>query len=285
MAAYFLTLSIFSKAKARNMKTQIVETHAARLKAHIEETDFGQLGHICFAYPERLNAVDLEGWQALPALLDKLQQYDDLRLIVLSGAGGKAFVAGADISQFEEAFSGPASGQYDRATIEGFDAIANCPVPTLAAIEGHCIGGGLGIALSCDVRLARDDSQFGIPAGRLGLAYPANATARLVNTVGAAYAKEIIFTARKFNCHEAMRMGLINQVSTAENFAESRDALIKQICANAPMSLRTSKFIIENRQASPEDVSQRLADCLESADYAEGRQAFMAKRTPVFTGK
>jgi enoyl-CoA hydratase len=143
----------------------------------------------------------------------------------------------------------------------------------------------LGIALSCDVRLARDDSLFGIPAGRLGLAYPANATRRLVETVGAAYAKQIIFTARKFDCAEAMRMGLVNQISTAENFAASRDALIAQICANAPMSLQTSKFIIENRDASSEDISQRLADCLESADYAEGRQAFMAKRTPVFTGK
>ena len=267
------------------MTVQIIETHAARLTAQIEKTDLGHVGHICFSYPERMNAVDLEGWQALPGLLAKLQQQDDLRLIVLSGAGGKAFVAGADISQFEEAFSGPSSGQYDRATIDGFDAIAKCAVPTLAAIEGHCIGGGLGIALSCDVRLARDDSLFGIPAGRLGLAYPANATRRLVETVGAAYAKQIIFTARKFDCAEAMRMGLVNQISTAENFAASRDALIAQICANAPMSLQTSKFIIENRDASSEDISQRLADCLESADYAEGRQAFMAKRTPVFTGK
>ena len=267
------------------MTIQTIETHAARLKANIEKTDFGHVGHICFSYPERMNAVDLEGWLALPDLFAKLQQQDDLRLIVLSGAGGKAFVAGADISQFEEAFSGPTSGQYDRATIDGFDAIAACPVPTLAAIEGHCIGGGLGIALSCDVRLARDDSLFGIPAGRLGLAYPANATRRLVDTVGAAYAKQIIFTAGKFDCTEAMRMGLVNQISTAENFAASRDALIAQICANAPMSLQSSKFIIENRDASSEDISQRLADCLESADYAEGRQAFMAKRTPVFTGK
>ena len=266
-------------------KTIAVETGAARLQAHIEATDHGCVGYVCFSYPERRNAVDLEGWQALPAPFERLQAHDDMRLIVLHGAGGKAFVAGADISQFEEAFSGPTSGRYDKATIDGFDAIANCTVPTLAAIEGHCIGGGLGIALSCDIRLARDDSLFGIPAGRLGLAYPANATQRLVETVGLAYAKEIIFTANKFTCQQALNMGLINAVASAEDFASARQAYIEQICANAPMSLQTSKFIIENRDASGVDISQRLFDCLESDDYAEGRQAFMAKRTPIFTGK
>jgi enoyl-CoA hydratase len=262
-----------------------VETGAARLQAHIEETDHGCVGTVCFSYPERMNAVDLEGWQALPALFESLQAHDDMRLIILSGAGGKAFVAGADISQFEEAFSGPASGRYDKATVDGFDAIANCTVPTLAAIEGHCIGGGLGIALSCDIRLARVDSLFAIPAGRLGLAYPANATQRLVDTVGRAYAKEIIFTAGKFSSQQALEMGLINAIASAEDFAQARQAYIEKICANAPMSLRASKFIIENPDASGEDKSNRLSACLESDDYAEGRQAFMAKRTPIFHGK
>lgn len=262
-----------------------IETGAKRLKAHITATDFGAVGHICFSYPERLNAVDLEGWLALPALIDKLQAQDDVRLIVLSGAGGKAFVAGADITQFDEAFSGPNGATYDSATVDGFDAIANCRVPTLAAIEGHCIGGGLGIALACDIRLARADSQFGIPAGRLGLAYPANATQRLVDTVGASFAKEIIFTAGTFSTDEALTMGLINRVCAAADFAAERDALIAQICANAPMSLQTSKFIIENPQAADEDVSNKLSACLDSEDYAEGRRAFMAKQTPVFNGK
>ena len=262
-----------------------IETGAKRLKAHITATDFGAVGHICFSYPERLNAVDLEGWLALPALIDRLQAQDDVRLIVLSGAGGKAFVAGADITQFDEAFSGPNGATYDSATVDGFDAIANCRVPTLAAIEGHCIGGGLGIALSCDIRLARVDSLFAIPAGRLGLAYPANATQRLVDTVGRAYAKEIIFTAGKFSSQQALEMGLINAVASAENFAQARQAYIEKICANAPMSLRASKFIIENPDASGEDKSNRLSACLESDDYAEGRQAFMAKRTPIFHGK
>ena len=262
-----------------------IETHASRLKAHIEATPYGAIGYVCFSYPERMNAVDLEGWQALPTLFKALQETTDLRLIVLRGEGGKAFVAGADISQFEEAFSGPEGSQYDTATIDGFDAIAACPVPTLAAIEGHCIGGGLGIALSCDIRIARDDSLFGVPAGRLGLAYPADATQRLISTVGAAFAKEIIFTARKFDCTEALAMGLINRACPEADFAALRDAMITQICANAPMSLQTSKFIIENPQAPHKEVAQRLGECLDSEDYAEGRRAFMEKRVPHFTGK
>lgn len=262
-----------------------IDTHASRLKAHIETTQYGAIGHLCFAYPERMNAVDLEAWQALPELFKSLQKTPDLRLIVLSGAGGQAFVAGADISQFEEAFSGPEGSQYDKATIDGFDAIAQCAVPTLAVIEGHCIGGGLGIALSCDIRIARDDSLFGIPAGRLGLAYPANATHRLIATVGSSFAKEIIFTARKFNCSEALAMGLINRASPKADFSALRDEMMAQICANAPMSLQTSKFIIENPQAAHKDVAQRLSECLDSEDYAEGRRAFMDKRVPHFTGK
>ena len=261
-----------------------IETGAKRLKAHITATEFGAVGHICFSYPERLNAVDLEGWLALPALIDKLQAQDDVRLIVLSGAGGKAFVAGADITQFDEAFSGPNGATYDSATVDGFDAIANCRVPTLAAIEGHCIGGGLGIALACDIRLARADSQFGIPAGRLGLAYPANATHQLAQLVGVSEAKRIIFTAANLSVDDALNNGLISLAADADDFDATLAMLVTQISANAPMSLQASKFVLNTPHADAEEVKKRLADCLASADYAEGRRAFMEKRKPEFPG-
>ena len=268
----------------------IMDSGAARLQAGYVEMGAGDaaqglVGHIVFACPERHNVLDLQAWQALPALVEQLAGMADMRLIMLRGAGDKAFVAGADIAQFEDAFSGPTGSRYDAATEHGFEALAQCAVPTLAAIQGYCIGGGMGLALACDIRLASSDSQFAIPAARLGLAYPANATRRLAAIVGTARARDILFTARRFDAAAALEMGAIHYCVATDRFETELSALQAQIAANAPKTLQTAKFILENPDAPEQDIRQRLADCLSSADYAEGRKAFMEKRAPVFRGK
>ncbi|MGC6534884.1 MAG: enoyl-CoA hydratase-related protein [Parvibaculales bacterium] len=262
-----------------------IDSGAARLLAAIEQTDNGAIGHLRFNLPEKHNVVDLEGWQAIPKIIEKLATHDNMRLIVLRGIGGKAFVAGADIAQFEEVLTGPDGTDFDKATISAFDAIAACPVPTLAAIEGYCIGGGLGIATACDLRISRADGKFGIPAGRLGLAYPANATRQLSAAIGPSQAKRILFTAHPVNAEVALSIGLVHEVAATEEFDAMLDKWVHRISNNAPMSLQTSKFILDNPEAPTAEVKKRLADCLASADYTEGRTAFMQKRSPVFTGK
>lgn len=261
------------------------DTGAARLVAGMEDTPSGRIGHLRFNLPDKHNVIDLEGWQAIAPLMARFAAEENIRLIVLRGLGGRAFVAGADISQFEEVLTGPDGTDFDRATIAAFDAIAACPIPTLAAIEGYCIGGGLGIAAACDLRLTRDDGRFGVPAGKLGLAYPANATAQLARIVGPAQAKRILFTAAPIDAATALTIGLVQAVSAADEFEANLAEWITQISANAPMSLQTSKFILDNPDAAQDEVKKRLADCLASADYTEGRTAFMQKRKPIFKGQ
>lgn len=259
-----------------------LDSASPRIAIGIETRDNGLIGHMRFTYPERHNIIDLAGWQAIPAALQSLVDAGDVRLIVLRGTGGQAFVAGADISQFETAFSGETAVHYDAATMQAFDAIAHCKVPTLAAIEGFCIGGGLAIATSCDLRLAREDSSFGVPAGRLGLAYPPNATLRLVDIVGRSAANEILFTADLMTCARAASIQLVNRQASAKNFEAELTAWVDEIAANAPLSLQTAKYIMNNPQA--EDIDKRLAACINSDDYEEGRSAFMQKRRPRFSG-
>ena len=261
---------------------ETIATGATRLRAEIS----GHLACVTISYPERHNIIDLEGWLAFPDLMARLVDNQDVRLIVLRGDGGKAFVAGADIAQFAEKFSGSVSSEYDAATVNAFDAVTQCPLPTLAAIEGYCIGGGLGLALACDLRLAREDASFAIPAARLGLAYPTRATERLSDTIGHACAKDILFTARRFDAHEALTIGLVNYVAPITDFDTELSHRIASICANAPLTLRAAKAVLERRSdTDPAELDRKIAACFASADYEEGRLAFMEKRTPEFKGK
>ncbi len=244
----------------------------------------GQRAEITFTYPERHNIIDLQGWQALPPLLAQLAGMKDMRLITCRGAGDKAFVAGADIAEFDDSFSGKTASTYEQATMDAFDALANCPIPTLAAITGYCIGGGLALATCCDLRLAREGSQFAVPAARLGLAYPANAVRALQKVVGDTNARYILFTAATFNCQQAADMGLLTDTASAAAFEARLDALTTQICANAPLSLRAAISALAT-PTNLESVKKNVAICANSADYAEGRAAFKAKRTPHFKGE
>jgi len=251
----------------------------------------GHVGYVIFNNPERRNAVSLEMWEATARILDDFRNDNDIRVVVLTGAGDKAFVSGADISKFEnERANEEAIVRYNKTVERANAAIYDYPKPTIAMIRGYCIGGGVGLALCCDLRICSDDSRFAVPAAKLGLGYPYHGLKKLVDVVGPSFAKEIFYTARQFDAEEARVMGLVNRVVKAAEL----DAYVKKyadtIGENAPMTIATTKFIIGEvvKDESKRDLGEcaaRVKRCFESSDYIEGRRAFMEKRQPVFTGR
>ena len=251
----------------------------------------GTVGWITFNNPERRNAMSLDMWEALPRALDAFEADGEVRVIALRGAGEKAFVSGADISQFEKDRSSPEGVQRYEEMAEGAQLrLSACDKPTVAAIRGYCLGGGVNIALACDLRIAAEDARFGIPAARMGIGYRASSTKNLVDTVGPAFAREILITARQFSAAEALSMGLVQRVVPAAEFEAGAQALLADIAANAPLSMRTGKRIVRELLKSSSAFDAEAArgwvrECMSSEDYKEGRRAFMEKRKPAFKGK
>lgn len=247
--------------------------------------------HIRFNNPARHNALSVDMWEAIPALLAMAEGDDRVRLVVFSGAGEKAFASGADISQFEDMRAArEAVSRYEVMAESALMGIHRFSKPTLACIRGYCIGGGVNVAISCDLRIASSDSVFSIPAARLGLGYRYSAMKNLVDLIGPGAAKDLFFSARKIDAEEARSMGLIARVCAPE----ALDALLSEyttaLAANAPLTVRAGKAIIaEILKPSPgldfELCQNLIRDCFESEDYAEGRRAFMEKRKPVFSGR
>ena len=250
----------------------------------------GGVGIVTFNNPERHNAVSLEMWEATKTILDDFVADGDIRVVVLTGAGGKAFVSGADISKFEsERATLEAVRSYNAKSDATYTGIAEFPKPTIAMISGYCIGGGLGLATCCDLRICTDNSRFAVPAAKLGLGYGYNGLKRLVDIVGPAFAKEIFYTARQFDAQEVAAMGLVNRVVPKDELETYVKSITDMICANAPLTIRAVKYTVG--EVVKEDSKRNLARsaelveaCFKSRDYTEGRTAFMEKRKPVFTG-
>jgi enoyl-CoA hydratase len=250
----------------------------------------GGVGYLTFNNPERHNAVSLEMWEAASGILSDFADDKNIRVVVLNGAGGKAFVSGADISKFEsERSSKDAIDRYNAAVDKANTAVYEFPKPTIAMIRGYCIGGGVGLALCCDLRICSDNSKFGVPAAKLGLGYGYKGIKKLVDVVGPSFAKEIFFTARQFTAAEALQMGLVNRVVTGDDLEKYVKDYADTISGNAPLTVNSVKYIVGEtvKDAGDRNLKQcaeLVAQCFASNDYTEGRKAFMEKRKPAFTG-
>ena len=251
----------------------------------------GPVAVVTFNNPAKRNALSREIRAGLPGLLAALQADPDVRVLVVTGAGDKAFASGADISEFGEQRTTPAArGEYDRGQAALTTSWASLDKPVIAMIRGFCIGGGLLTALQADIRIASDDSEFGVPAARLGLGYGFGGVTTLMHLVGPAWTAEILFSARRFAAAEALQMGLVNRVVPAASLRDEVMRLADGIARNAPLTIAASKAAIREASRSPgrRDVARveaMIEACFQSQDYLEGQRAFAEKRPPAFTGR
>jgi enoyl-CoA hydratase/carnithine racemase len=258
-----------------------------RLTSHVD----GSIGWIVFDSPRRHNAMSVGMWEALPAAVDALEADPAVRVVVLRGAGDEAFVSGADISQFDDVRdSVEANERYEAIGDAGMARVAACTKPTIAMLQGWTLGGGVAIALNCDLRIADASMRFGVPAARLGIGYRWRGIKKLVDTVGAPNAREIFLTARRFDAATALRMGFVNRLVARGELETAVRAECDLIAANAPMTMAAVKLAIDEIQrASPHlDAAKMEAatrGVFASEDFIEGRRAFMAKRPPKFNGR
>ncbi|KAA5598192.1 enoyl-CoA hydratase [Blastochloris sulfoviridis] len=249
----------------------------------------GHIGWLVLDNPTRRNALTLAMWRAVPELVAALDAHPDVRVIVVRGAGDGPFASGADISEFETVrATAEGARAYEAANAEAFAGLSRAAKPTVAMIRSFCLGGGLGLAIATDLRIAGDSAEFGIPAGRLGVGYPPDAMVQVVAALGPMRAKELFFTARRIKAPEALQAGLLTRVVADDTLEAEVRQLAESIAANAPLTLRAAKAAI-NASAGLDDrvpaALRALADaCFDSADYAEGRIAFLEKRAPQFRG-
>ncbi len=249
------------------------------------------IGVVTFNNPEKRNAMSLEMWEGLGQALTELRDDPEVRVVVLFGAGDKAFVSGADISQFEKTrHNAAASEEYSKKSEAQRALLGNYPKPTISCIRGFCLGGGMQVAMMTDIRIAAEDSQFGIPAAKLGIAYGYDGLRNLVSLVGPSWARLIMYTGMRISSAEALRIGLVDRVLPNGELWDATMDIARTISGNAPLAIKAAKITIAQVLKDPaardmNSVKQIGLECMDSEDFREGRTAFMEKRKPQFKGK
>lgn len=251
----------------------------------------GPVGYLIIDRPERKNALSFEMWKEVARLIGEFGANKALRVVVLRGARDLPFCSGADISEFETVRANAEGARaYEEANVVAFDAIAACTLPTIAMIRSFCMGGGMGLAAACDLRVASESAEFTIPPGKLGLAYPPSAIRYIVAAIGPANAKDLLYTARRVKAVEAEKLGFINRLVAEDALESEVEKLAAAIAENAPLSLKAGKLAINHASGyefaqDMKAVNAAAEGCFDSADYREGRSAFLEKRKAQFKGE
>ena len=259
--------------------------------AEILTTKNGAVGTITISNPTKMNAMSVQRWMDLPKAIRAFDADPVVRVIVIAGVGEKAFVSGADISQFDKLrSSAKTQDDYDNAVADSMVAPVECSKPVIAKIRGFCFGGGLGLAAACDIRICSEDATFRMPAARLGLGYGHKGIKRFTDIIGLANATDIFVTARRFDAPDALRMGFVSRVCAGSEIDAVVDQYTKMIAENAPLTVAASKFNIRQVCAHPDEQDmdravQMVKNCFASEDFKEGRTAFMEKRPAQFKGR
>jgi enoyl-CoA hydratase len=249
------------------------------------------VGVITFNNPEKRNAMSLDMWEGLGHALVELRDDPAVRVVIMVGAGDKAFVSGADISQFEKTrHNAQASEEYSKKSAAQRALLADYPKPTIACIRGFCLGGGMQVAMLADIRIASDNSQFGIPAAKLGIAYGYDGLKHLVSLVGPSWARLLMYTGMRIDSAEAVRIGLVDRVLPDAEFWKATMEIANTISGNAPLAIQAAKITIAQVLKDPDKRDMNAIKdigtaCMDSDDFREGRQAFMEKRKPQFRGR
>jgi enoyl-CoA hydratase len=249
------------------------------------------VGIITFNNPEKRNAMSLDMWEGLGSALVELRDDPEVRVVIMVGAGDKAFVSGADISQFEKTrHNAEASEEYSKKSAAQRALLADYPKPTIACIRGFCLGGGMQVAMLADIRIASESSQFGIPAAKLGIAYGYDGLKHLVSLVGPSWARLIMYTGMRIDSAEGLRIGLVDRVVPDTELWNATSEIARTISGNAPLAIKAAKITIAQILKDPDKrdmdaIKQIGTACMDSEDFREGRRAFMEKRKPQFKGR
>ena len=264
-----------------------LKLHTDKMKVKVKNG----VGWMIFNQPEKRNAVSFDMWQSIPKIVNFFESNNKVRVVVMRGAGNKAFVSGADISEFEDKRNTKKQVEiYEKATQNATNSLINLEKPLISMINGFCIGGGLALSLCSDIRITSQNGLFAVPAAKLGVGYKFSGIKQLMDLVGPSYTKEIFFTGRKFTSDEALKMGLVNAVVKNDELERYIDNLTENIVENAPLTIKAVKVSVNEGlkiqiKSDLEKINKLVEECFSSEDYMEGRRAFMEKRRPKFGGK